>query len=134
MKTFAERIIALVSLQNKASVIPDRICFDFVKTRKGILKELIISKTSGNLLGVYSKALGEGMFLTVVENIEADGKEDVVQFNRYDMSGHILARTKVAIDEIEMVCPFNKTYRNPGLNSNKSGKSFNRLIYTAALA
>lgn len=85
--------------------------FDFVKSRKGILKELTFSKQSGNLIGVYSTALGTGMFLTVVEDIARAGKDEVIVFHRYDMSGQRLSRGKVSIDEIQMVLPFNKLYR-----------------------
>lgn len=88
----------------------------FVKSRRGILKELRNSFETGNLLGVYSKALGEGMFLTGVSNIEDDTKEEVVTFETYDQSGEMLNRTRVSIEEIKMVCSFEKKYLNPILN------------------
>lgn len=95
-----------------AEIIP----FDFVRTRKGILKEPVISSMSGNVVGIYSRALGEGMFLAAVEKIESTVKDEVITLNRYDMSGHMLARTRVAIDEIHMVCPFNRVYSSPCVN------------------
>ena len=101
-----------------AEVIP----FDFVRTRKGILKELVISSMSGNVVGIYSRALGEGMFLAAVEKIESTAKDEVIILNRYDMSGHMLARTRVAIDEIHMVCPFNRVYTNPCVNVERPGQ------------
>jgi hypothetical protein len=113
MKNFAEKIKSLVSGKNESPGQQGHAPFDFVKSKKGILKELVISKQSGNLLGVYSRALGEGMFLTGVKDIEQHGKEEVVVFNRYDMSGHILSRTRISIEEIQMVCPFNRTFKDP---------------------
>src|SRR5687768_16730523 len=119
MKSFAEKIKSLV-LSKEERREQQYTPFDFVKTRKAVLKELIISKQSGNLLGLYSKALGEGMFLTGVEDIEQHGKEVVIVFSRYDMSGNILSRTRLSLGEIQMVCPFNQTYRHPIISSVKS--------------
>lgn len=88
----------------------------FVKSRKGILKELRNSQESGTLVGVYSRAFGEGMFLTCVSNIEHDTAAEVVTFETYDQSGQMLNRTRLSIDEIKMVCPFESKYVNPILN------------------
>src|SRR5687768_4612776 len=126
MKNFAEKIRSLISGKNQSSAILNA-PVDFVKTKKGIMKELIISKQSGNLLGVYSRAMGEGMFLVTVEEIEKYGKEEVIVFNRYEMSGYTLSRTRLSIDEIQMVCPFNKSFRTPvtsGANPDMTWKFF----------
>lgn len=96
---------------------------DFVKSRKSILRELIISKKSGNLIGIYSKALGEGMFLTGVEEIEPMSKDGIIVLNQNDISGKVLPRTRLDLDEIQMICPFNKPYRNPLLSTSKTEKS-----------
>ncbi|MBT1700375.1 hypothetical protein KK083_26040 [Fulvivirgaceae bacterium PWU4] len=117
---FAEKIKFLIG--KKVSEPPaslDYTPLDFVKNRKAILKELVLSKQSGKLIGVYSRALGEGMFLTGVEAIlsHGDGKDELIVFNRYDMSGHLLARTKVSLNEIHMVCPFNKTFQTPAYSA-----------------
>jgi hypothetical protein len=116
MKNFAEKIKSLISGKHEPPPLPHKLTpFDFVKSKKAILKEIIISKESGNLLGVYCRAFGEGMFLTGVEDIENDEREAIIVFNRYDMSGHILSRTRISIGEIQMVCPFNRTFVNPVL-------------------
>lgn len=115
---FAEKIKFLVG--RKASEPPaslDYTPLDFVKSRKAILKELVLSKQAGKLIGVYSRALGEGMFLTGVEAILSHGNDELIVFNRYDMSGHLLARTRVPLDEIHMVCPFNKTFQTPAYSA-----------------
>jgi hypothetical protein len=88
----------------------------FVKSKKGILKELIASRDSGNLIGIYSKVLGDGMFLVGVNNIETDTSAEIIVFETYEQSGMILNRTRVSIDEIKLVCPFAKRYLNPILN------------------
>lgn len=115
---FAEKIKAFVSRQTTETVPSfDYTPLDFVKTRKGILKELVLSKQSGKLIGVYSRVLGEGMFLTRVEAIQPHGKDEQIVFHRYDMSGQMLARTRISVDEIHMVCPFNKMFRSPALDT-----------------
>jgi hypothetical protein len=91
----------------------------FVKNRKAMLKELHDSQANGHLIGVYSRALGEGMFLTGVDNIESEAGREVIVFETYDMSGQILSRTRVSLDEIKMVCPFNTAYVNPVLSNTR---------------
>jgi hypothetical protein len=81
--------------------------------KKGILRELVISKESSSMIGVYCRALGDGMFLTAVQSIERSTKGEIIIFHQHDISGKSLARTSVSLEEIEMVCPFNKTYQKP---------------------
>jgi hypothetical protein len=101
-------MIKLLITRRKDASEPENTPLDFVKSKKGIMKELVISQHSGKLIGVYAAALGKGMFLTGVENIEYEGKAAIVVFDQYDASGHILSITRVPVNEIRMVCPFNK--------------------------
>jgi hypothetical protein len=125
MKNFAEKIRLFLKPKNDSSFGPGpgTGSFDFVKTRKGILKELVISKQSKNIVGVYCKVFGEGMFLTAVEGIEPTSKAEIIVFHQYDMTGNILPRTRIELDEIQMVCPFDKIYQNPLFSSNKKPKT-----------
>ncbi len=80
---------------------------DFVKTRKGILRELLISQESGNLIGLISPALGEGMFFVLVLNIGREKSEEVITFQTYNVSdGRVLLTKKLAMSEIASVCTF----------------------------
>jgi hypothetical protein len=99
----------------------------FVKTNPEISELLIESQTTGTLIGVYSPMLGEGMFLTRVESIcmENTQNKKIVVLNRYDMSGHILATTRVALSDIRTVCPFNQIYKNPAFTLDSSLYSSN---------
>lgn len=99
--------------------------FSFVKDRTGILKALIKSQETGKLIGVYSRVLGDGMFLVGVDTIETDGPTKVIAFETYDLCGQILNRTRVTLEEIKMVCPFETAYVNPLLArlSNKKATS-----------
>jgi hypothetical protein len=88
----------------------------FIKTRKAVLKELQVARENSMLIGVYSRALGEGMFLVGVSDIETNLSSEVIVLETYDQSGSILNRTRLSIDEIKMVCPLHKKYLNPVLN------------------
>ena len=87
--------------------------FNFIKDKEAILKELTSSLQKGTLIGIYSRELGEGMFLTGVDDIEDNGRQKFVVFETYDMCGKTLNKTRIAIDEIKMVCPFKIEYINP---------------------
>ncbi|HEX8037643.1 MAG TPA: hypothetical protein VF490_00770 [Chryseosolibacter sp.] len=113
MKSLAERITSLITPKNTDLLVSDTSSIDFVRTKKNILRELNMSKEHKTIVGVYCTAFGEGMFLTAVEDIEYLAKEEVIQFYPYDLSGKKLSRTRVQLNEIQMVCPFNKVYRNP---------------------
>jgi hypothetical protein len=86
---------------------------------------LIKSQETGKLIGVYSRILGDGMFLTGVDSIENEGSTKVITFETYDLCGQILHRTRVTLEEIKMVCPFETAYVNPLLAqlSNKKATS-----------
>ena len=113
MKNFAEKIRSLISLSGKQTTAQDSTPFDFVKSRKAILRELTISKEAKNIVGVYCKVFGEGMVLTAVEDIERTVTGEIIVFHQYDMNGRPLSRTRIGLDEVQMVCPFGKTYQNP---------------------
>jgi hypothetical protein len=84
-----------------------------VKARKIILRYLQSAMESQKAIGIYSKVLGEGMFITGVESILSEGKEEIVTLKPYDMSGILLARNQISISEIKSVCPFDSFYLNP---------------------
>jgi hypothetical protein len=131
MRNFAEKIRSLINPKNN-SLLPDNTPFDFVTTKKGILKELVISKQSNSIIGVYCKVFGEGMFLAAVEDIDGVAKGEIIVFHQYDMSGRLLPRTRIDLNEIQMVCPFNKAYRTPLFTARQSEKLNNQNKVTAA--
>jgi hypothetical protein len=87
--------------------------FNFVKDRVEMLKTILACMETGKLIGIYSRALGDGMFLTGVDNVESDTRGKVIVFETYDFSGQILTKTRVYLDEIKMVCPFEVEYIHP---------------------
>ena len=102
---------------SKKDQIANGVRFTFVTDRQGVLKALQKSQQTGKLIGVYSRELGDGMFLTGVDTIENQGSMKIITFETYDMCGKILNRTKISLDEIKMVCPFDANYINPILES-----------------
>jgi hypothetical protein len=83
------------------------------KQRKAIREALVESRITGKVVGVYAHVLGEGMFLTCVEEITTRGKDDVVSLKPYDMNGVLLVRNELCLSEIKSVCPFESFYVNP---------------------
>src|SRR5688500_16398928 len=110
MKNFFSTLKSLFSDEKPSVISIDPTTFDFIRSKKGILRELSLSRESGNVIGIYSNVLGPGMFLTAVETIE---NAEIVVVKQNDISGQMLSRTRIWIDEIQMVCPFNKAYRSP---------------------
>lgn len=87
--------------------------FRIIKSAKKILSALQQSKDNGTVVGIYSHALGEGMFLTGVSDISGDHEEKIVVLSPYDLGGNILSRTHFSVNEVDAVCPFRIAYRNP---------------------
>lgn len=85
----------------------------FLRSRKAILKELVRSRENRTVIGVYAAALGEGMFITSVDDIYVDDTEEIIVLKRYDLSGLILPRTELSLSEIQAICPFDLVYKNP---------------------
>lgn len=112
IKKFAARPDATQTVPNEREEGP----LTIVNSRKNVLNALVSSLKQGTIVGVYAEALGEGMFLTAVEEIIDEENDKIVGFKRYDASGHILPRTHFALSEIKAVCPLNARYVNPYLS------------------
>lgn len=112
MRTIVEKFrAALLPSGTKISSVDLEL--EFIKNRRSIYRELAISKEAGTVVGITSPVLGDGMFITAVDDIYTTEAGAVVQLKPYDMSGHFLARTQLSLSEIRSVCPFKTAYRNP---------------------
>jgi hypothetical protein len=111
MKHLIERLRLLFN--NQASSTGEQTDFNFVKARKAIKKELMQSKETGKAIGIYCPAIGEGMFLTCVEDISTVDGEETVSLKPYDMQGILLQRNQLSLSEIKSVCLMNCLYKNP---------------------
>lgn len=73
----------------------------------------MISKESGNLIGLFSPALGDGMFLIVVQHVESLSRAEVIAFQKYDIrDGRILSTGRLSVNDIKAICPF-INYKHP---------------------
>lgn len=85
----------------------------FLKDQKSILKQIMLCKKSGGLLGVYSLAFGQGMFLTTVEDIDFKVDDTLISFKPYDMNGTFIKKSTISVKNISGICPFNQIYIEP---------------------
>ena len=117
MKNLLERIHGIISGHQDSDPHHRQRHFDLVKSRKGILRELQISKESGNLVGLVSKALGGGMFLVGIKAIETQGADEIIVYQKYNFGDEsLLASGRLAVRDIGALCPFltkNRTIKVP---------------------
>ena len=107
MKIFTERLRTIISGNADNPGRKKNHPFDCIKTRKGIVRELLISKESRNLVGLISPSLGEGMFLVSVLALESENAEEMVAFQRYEITdGRFQGTKRLSVNEIKGVCPF----------------------------
>jgi hypothetical protein len=85
--------------------------FDFIRSKKDILRELRLSRDSGDLIGLIAPLLGHGMLFVVVQSIEFTRSQEVVVFTKHDIHGLVLSTGIIDIGEIKGVCPFVKGKR-----------------------
>jgi hypothetical protein len=85
----------------------------FLRNEKQMLHHIRLCKRSGGLIGVYADVLGQGMFLTTVEDIEEDDDGTAIVLKPFDMSGRLLKRSTLALKDINAICPFNQMYVEP---------------------
>jgi hypothetical protein len=97
----------------KREEAPPKSDFEFIKFRKSLLNSLVEAHKKGTLIGIYSNVLGDGMFVTGVEDIYEYEGDHIVHLKRYDVLGSILIRNTIALSEIKAVCVFDMPYRNP---------------------
>jgi hypothetical protein len=84
-----------------------------IRVKKSVREHLIECQRTGKVIGIYCPAIGTGMFLTGVDDIYNNGKEELVALKPYDMNGILLQRHHVALSEIRSICPFESYYTNP---------------------
>jgi hypothetical protein len=114
MKNLTEKFKDLIPfLANSMMAQSSDASFDFIRSKKKMLSELEYCLGKRNLVGVYCPLLGNGMFLVGVENIVYGDDGTLIVFYSQDMSGHVLSRRTLHIDEINMIVPFNNPYISP---------------------
>ena len=72
---------------------------------------------SRSIIGVRSRLLGPGTYFTSVKEILMTDDDDhfKVKLQGYDMTGYVLDKSELSIQDIEYVIPFNALFENPFL-------------------
>lgn len=92
-----------------------QITVDVITTRKEIYKALLESEDNQSIIGIASKDLGPGMFLTSVKEILNDDGDVVIVLSSYDTTGYFLEKNRVSLNSITGVIPFKTVFANPFL-------------------
>jgi hypothetical protein len=87
----------------------------FISEQEEILKVLYESKNQGSVVGISASILGNGIFLTGVDNIIEANDNFIIVLKGYDVTGYILERNKIRLTDIRSVCPFKSKFTNPYL-------------------
>jgi hypothetical protein len=79
-----------------------------------MLNVLAESQEHGTAVGILSPALGDQIFVAVVDYILPDPAITIVLRN-YDKTGYMLETNKLKLSEIKSVYPFSSPFENPYL-------------------
>jgi hypothetical protein len=86
---------------------------EFLTSKDEIFRELLHSKIHGNVVGICSDRLGNGMYLTAVEELLQDDGDLIAIIKPYDCTGHFFPVNRLHIGEITSVFPFKSKFENP---------------------
>jgi hypothetical protein len=100
---------------------------EFLTSKNEIFRELLNSKLHGNIVGVTSVRLGNGMFLTAVEDMLLEGDSVTVVLKPYDTTGYFLTTNRILIDDISSIFPFKSKFVNPFMNKLESDSEERKL-------
>jgi hypothetical protein len=87
----------------------------FISEPGEVLVHLVESKKNTTVVGISAPVLGNGVFLTAVEEIIDMSHDHLIVLKGYDVTGYILERNKIRLSEIRGICPFKSPFKNPYL-------------------
>jgi hypothetical protein len=116
MKNLVEKVKKALPLIVEDYISEKAGVFDIVRDKREIIKELDYCRKTGNLVGVYARSFGNGLFLVGVEEINYGIKAELVTFHSHDMSGFRLPQRSILLDDIDMIIPFNNRYVKPDVS------------------
>lgn len=87
----------------------------FISDPLEMIETLIESQQNNTVVGISAPVLGNGVFLTSVDNIQPSGPDYIITLKGYDVTGYILERNKIRLSDIRAVCPFRSKFNNPYL-------------------
>jgi|GEM_PF-1824220 len=99
-----------------SELIPmNNVDFAFISERSEVLIALTESKKNGTIVGISAPILGNGVFLTAVDEVTSISDDYSITLKGYDITGYILERNKIRLSDIRAVCPFKLVFKNPYL-------------------
>lgn len=87
-----------------------------------MLNILTESKLNGTAVGIYAPVLGNEIYVTAVEDVLIDDEITII-LKSFDVTGYILEKNKLRLDEISSVCAFKSPFQNPFMKPLKSSKA-----------
>lgn len=103
---------------------PNEQLFESTCTSSEILRILISSKEESKSIAVSSPRIGEGFFITAVDDIILEEGETMILFKPFDATGFILPTNKLHLAEIAAVCPLKSEFENPVLKNFDKSKTW----------
>ena len=98
--------------------------WNFISGKSEMLGVLMNSKQQNSAVAILAPSIASDMFITAVDDILLEDGKTIIVFKQYDMTGYILPSTKVALDDLESVCPFSSEFRNPYLENYEKNRSW----------
>lgn len=107
--------------ENLKSVM-GKLSMELVSDPDDMLHILTDSKTNGTAVGIKAPNLGNGIYVTAVDDIVID-QEITIVLKNYDITGYMLETNKLKLGEIKSVFPFKSAFENPYMRNIGQSKS-----------
>lgn len=92
----------------------NQVTLDFIDSKEGMIKALVQSRMTKSIIGLRSRELGPGTYFTTVKEFQMlEDDNIVVKLEGYDMTGYVLDKSELNLDDIEYVIPLNALFDNP---------------------
>ena len=89
-----------------------------ISSKGAVLRALLDSKINRSVIGIHSRSLGAGMFLTCVSEILlSENQEPLIVLIGFDMAGYVLPKKGIRLSEIIRVMPFASRFESPFLKN-----------------
>jgi hypothetical protein len=102
----------------------DEQILDVATNKDDILKLMISGKENGNTVGIRSAVLGDGFYITAVEEVILEEGSTTFRLKPFDITGFILPTNRLKLAEIDAACPLISEFQNPVLKNIEKDKSW----------
>jgi|SRR5690349_18653115 len=108
MSKFLEKVADFLTHDGSPRYHLHEIRIEFIDSKPEMLGHIERCKKSRGVVGIYSSALGRGMFLSTVEAVYKLGADTLVELKPYDFKKGLQSATTVSMKDISCICPFNQ--------------------------